>query len=68
MAIILTTIVTMVLVVFLVISIKKDVINKPQFLGGKKSFIDLYQNNENKEEVPDQSKNMVVKSYGNKKK
>ena len=44
LAIILATIVTIALVIFLAIGIKNDVINKPQCLGGAKSFIDLYQN------------------------
>ena len=52
LAIILATIVTIALVASLAISIKNDVINKPQCLGGAKSFIDLYQNVENIKEEP----------------
>ena len=53
LAIVLAVLTTIAFVTFLAISIKNDVINKPQFLGGEKSFIDLYQNEENKEEKPD---------------
>ena len=53
LAMVLSALTTIAFVTFLAISIKNDVINKPQFFGGKKSFIDLYQNEENKEEKPE---------------
>ena len=53
LAIVLSALTTIAFVTFLAISIKNDVINKPQFFGGKKSFINLYQNEEDKEEEPE---------------
>ena len=52
LAIILAAIATIALVIFLAIGIKNDVINKPQCLGGEKSFIDLYQNKVENIEAP----------------
>ena len=58
LAIVLSALTTIAFVTFLAISIKNDVINKPQFFGGKKSFIDLYQD---KEEMPEQYENVQEK-------
>ena len=45
-AIVLATFTITAFLISLAISIKNDVINKPQFFSGKKSFIDLYQDKE----------------------
>ena len=57
LATILIVLATIVFSIFLAISIENNVINNSTCFGGKKSFIDLYQDEENKKQVPEQNRN-----------